>query len=175
MARVSCGWQLNRMSVSKEAPVTQVELSNPKCAFPDHSCSVSCLWLHQIVFEPSKKAVSKFSSSPTPFTQICVSSCVTYRSWELMQLHLIRPQQELLALQAPLLPQFTKRPCTQGFHITELMIKGMPLLLPCPSFQHHFQVTALSHRAPQLLLQTPRKLSRNFYPSLVMAGKHTLV
>lgn len=80
-----------------------------------------------------------------------------------------QPQQEL-----PLLPQFPERPCTQGFHITELMIKGCPF--HCLAFlvwKHHFQVTALSHGPPWLLLQSSRKLSRNFYSSLV-TGRETL-
>lgn len=148
--------------------MTQVELSNLNCVFrsQQHGCDI-------IKFSSNHPEKLCPGPAPASFTQQFVSHLMLLTgaggwcscTWPDLS--------RSCWLFSPLLPQFTERPFTQGFHITELMIKGMPLLLPCPSCQHHFQVTALSHGAPRLLLQTSRKLSRNFYLSLV-TGRKTL-
>lgn len=101
---------------AKQAPMTQVELSNLKCVFPDHTIMVVTS-SHSLL--AIQKSCAQDELQPNiPHPTVCIQSRVTHKSWELMQLHLTGPQQEL-----PLLPQF---PCTQGFHITELMLKGCP-------------------------------------------------
>lgn len=121
MAPVSCAWQLN----CKQSRLLWHSWSGAILMCFSRSQYHGCDFIKFSSNHPEKLCPgSAPAQHPSPHSLYLIS-CY---SQELMQLHLTRPEQEL-----PLLPQL---PCTQGFHITELMIKGCPfycLALPASS------------------------------------------